>query len=106
MLEQIAAEMKARALANKLDFANNKVPTYEDSTKTLAVGDMMVKVMFTCDVFPGKEMWHLSMSVIPYGPVPDETTERVRKAFFGKSESFEMPSALHGNKMKQFVARA
>lgn len=104
MLEQIAAEMKAKALASKLDFANNKVPTYEDSTKTVAVGDAMVKLMLTCDVFPGKEMWHLSMSTIPYGPVPAETAEKVRKVFFGDS-AIEMPSALHGNRVKQYVAR-
>jgi hypothetical protein len=106
MLETIAAEMKAKAVASKLDIAQGKVPAYEDTTKTIAVGDQMVKVMFTCDVFPGnKEIWHLSMSVIPYAPVPTEVAERVRKAFFGESETFEMPSFLHGDRMKQFVAR-
>lgn len=106
MLEQVVAEMKAKALASKLDVAQGKTPSYDESVKTVAVGDAMVKIMLTCDVFPGnKQLWHLSMSTIPYAPVPAEITELVRKAFFGDTESIEMPSLLQGNRVKQFIGR-
>lgn len=40
--------------------------------------------------------------MIPYGPVPLETAEVVKIAFFGDG-AVEMPSFLHGNNMKQYL---
>lgn len=106
MLEQIAAEMKQNALKVKLDIKKGIYPQMSDTTKRVAVGDVLCHVMFTCDKFPGdKEIWHLSLSTMPYGPVPEETAQRVRQAFFGEAQSFEMPSILHGKCMKQYLAR-
>lgn len=106
MLEEIVAEMKKNALANQLDVKNGKYPDQEKSVKRVAIGDVLCHLMFTCDLFPGdKKIWHLSLSTIPYGPVPEETADQLRKAFFGEAQSFEMPSFLHGNRMKQYVSR-
>ncbi len=106
MLEQIAAEMKAKALSRKLDVKRNQFPPAADSTKRVAVGDVLCHLLFTCDVVAeDKCFWHLSLSTIPYGPVPQETAEFVRKAFFSDTDSLEMPSFLHGKNMKQYLAR-
>ena len=106
MLEKIAAEMKARAIASKLDVKNGVFPSVEDSIRQVAVGDTLCKLMLTCDIYPEKgELWHLSFSTIPYGTVPEELADRIKKAFFGEAEVINFPSFLHGNKMKQYLAR-
>lgn len=48
---------------------------------------------------------HLSMSTQTYEPFPLDTAEKIRKVFFEGLESFEMPSILHGNKVKQYLAK-
>lgn len=97
--------MKAKALAHKLNIEKDQVPSLKESTKRVAVGDVLCHLLFTCDVIGDKSLWHLSLSTIPYGPVPKETAEFVRKAFFSDTESIEMPSFLHGENMRQYLAR-
>ena len=102
-LDLVAKDMIEQAKQNPLDVTKPLMSTGPTEVKRINVDNIIVKLMFSYDVFPGgKAVWHLSEST---GDVlPDSVLAKIKKAFFKDAEIIEMPSVI-SSKVKQYLSK-
>jgi hypothetical protein len=114
-LQQLAIEMRATALENKLSLesigpalakqlagAPNKTTRHE-----LIDGEKMMLSLTYDELTPSLGLWHLSFSIEGHKPLLPELIDKVKEAFLdNEPPTLEIPSLMWGPAVRQYIQKA